>query len=244
MAEENPRWGYTRIQGALSNLGHDIGRTTVKRILVENGIDPAPERGRRTSWATFLKAHWGAIAAMDFFTVEAVTWAGLMRYFVLIVIELKTRRVEVAGMVQQPDGRWTAQIARNLTDVADGFLRDERYVIHDRDPLFTAEFRTILEAAGVTPIRLPAKSPNLNAYAERFVRSIKEEALNRVVLLGEGHLRTVVCEYVSHYHEERNHQGIDNSLIEERGEVVAFGDRVARREHLGGLLNYYYRYAA
>jgi len=91
MAEENPRWGYTRIQGALSNLGHDIGRTTVKRILVENGIDPAPERGRRTSWATFLKAHWGAIAAMDFFTVEAVTWTGLMRYFVLIALGNKVK---------------------------------------------------------------------------------------------------------------------------------------------------------
>jgi len=229
---------------ALSNLGHDVGRTTVKRILVENGIDPAPERGRRSSWGTFLKAHRGAIAAMDFFTVEAGTWTGLMRCFVLIVIDLETRRVEVAGIVHHPDGRWTAQIARNLTDVADGFLRDKRYVIHDRDPLFTAELRTTLESAGVTPIRLPAESPNLNACAERFVRSIKEGAPNRVVPLGEGHLRTVVCEDVSHYHEERNHQGIDNSLIEERGKVVALGDRVARRERPGGLLNDCYRDAA
>jgi transposase InsO family protein len=244
MAEENPRWGYPRIQGALSNLGHDIGRTTVKRILVENAIDPAPERGKRTSWSTFLKAHWDAIAAMGFFAVEVVTLTGLVRYFVLIVIDLETRRVEVAGIVHQPDGRWTSQIARNLTDVASGFLRDERYVIHDRDSLFAAEFRTILESAGVTPIRLPAKSPNLNAYAERFVRSIKEEALNRVVPLGEGHLRTVVREYVTHYHEERNHQGIDNRLIEQRGKVVALGGRVARRERLGGLLNYYYPEAA
>lgn len=165
MAEENPRWGYTRIKGALSYLGYEIGRTTVKRILVENGFDPAPERGRRTSWSTFLEARLGAIAAMDFFAAEAVTLTGLVRYFVLIVIDLETRRVEIAGIVHQPDGHWTAQIARNLTDVASGFLRDERYVIHDRDPLLTAKVRTILEPAGVTPIRLPAKSPNLKGYA-------------------------------------------------------------------------------
>ncbi len=244
MAAENPRWGYTRIHCSLSNLGHDIGRTTVKRILVENGIDPAPERGERRSWSTFLKAHWGAIAAMDFFTVEAVTFTGLMRYVVLIVIDLETRRVEVAGVVHQPDGRWMAQIARNLTDVASGFLCDERYVIHDRDPLFTAELRTILESAGLTPIRLPAKSPNLNAYAERFVRSIKEEALSRIIPLGEGHLRTVVREYVMHYHEERNHQGLDNQLIAPRLESQARAGPVHRHERVGGVLNYYYRQAA
>ena len=118
------------------------------------------------------------------------------------------------------------------------------YVIHDRDPLFTAEFRTVLESAGLTPIRLPAKRPNLNAYAERFVRSIEEEARRRVVPLGEGHLRTVVREYVTHYHEERNHQSIGNQLIAPRLESKAKAGPVHRHERVGGILNYYYRQAA
>ena len=244
LIEENPRWGYTRIRGALGNIRYEIGRTTIKRILSEHGIEPAPERGKRTPWRTFLKAHWGAIAAMDFLTVEAVTFTGLVRYFVLIVIDLETRRVDIAGIVHQPDGRWMAQVARNLTDVASGFLRDGYYVIHGRDPLYTAQLCSILEAAGVTPVRLPAKSPNLNAYAERFVRSIKEECLSRVVPLGEAHLRDVVREYRVHYHEERNHQGLANELITPPAKVTTLAAPIQRRERVGGVLNYYYREAA
>ena len=244
MAGENPGWGYTRICGALSNLGYEVGRSTIKRVLAEHGIEPAPERGRRTSWRTFLKAHWGAIAAMDFFTVEAVTLTGLVRYYVLIVIDLETRRVAIAGIVHQPESRWMAQVARNLTDVDAGFLPDGYHVIHDRDPLYTGEFLGILRAAGVTPVRLPAKSPNLNAYVERFVRSIKEESLHRVVPLGERHLRAVVHEYVVHYHEERDHQGLGNRLIAPAANVSRFDGAVVRRERLGGLLSYYQREAA
>jgi transposase InsO family protein len=244
MAEENPRWGYTRIRGALANLGYEVGRTTIKRILNEYDVEPAPERGKRTPWRTFLKAHWGAIAAMDFFSVEAVTITGLVRYFVRIVIDLETRRVTVAGIVHQPEGRWMAQVARNLTDVTSGFLRDGYYVIHDRDPLYTADFRAILESGGVTPVRLPARSPNLNAYAERFVRSIKEKCLGRVVPLGERHLRALVSDYLVHYHEERNHQGLDNHLIAPRVETTTTFGAVERRQRVGGVLNYYYRETA
>ena len=124
MASDNPRWGYTRIQGALANLGYTVGRNTVKRVLAENGIDPA---GRRPmSWKTFLKAHWGAIAATDFFTIEVITWRGLVRYFALFVIDLKTRRIEIAGIVSSPNGAWMHQIARNWTDSEDGFLLRHR----------------------------------------------------------------------------------------------------------------------
>ena len=151
MARDNPRWGYTRIQGALRNLGYEIGRNTIKRVLVENGLDPLG--GRRTTWNTFLKAHWGAIAATDFFTVEVVTWRGLVLYFVLFVIDLKTRRIEVAGISRAPDGRWMNQVARNLTDIESGFLERTRYLIHDRDPLFTEQFGRILESSGVRPVR-------------------------------------------------------------------------------------------
>ena len=244
MAKDNSSWGYTRIRGALRTLGHLIGRNTIKGILKENGIEPAPERGKGMPWETFLKAHWGAIAAADFFSLEIITRAGLVRYFVFFGINLKTRRVEVAGIIQQPYGEWMKQIARNLTDVVDGFLEKTKYLIHDRDPLYTREFAEILASGGVRTVKLPARSPDLNAYAERFVRSIKEECLERMILLGEHHLRRAVREYVSHYHGERNHQGLDNQLIGSLREDTLTKGPVQRRERLGGMLSFYYREAA
>ncbi len=242
MARENHRWGYTRIRGALRNIGHEIGRTTIKRILSANGIQPAPLRRKGMSWETFLKSHWGVIAAADFFNVEVLTSVGLIRYFVLFVMDLKRRRVNIVGISNQPDGRWMKQIARNLTDAYDGFLHGTRYLIHDRDPLFTREFRLILKSSCVKTVTLPAQSPNLNAYAERFVRSIKDECLSQIIPLGERHLRTAVTEYTEHYHLERNHQGLGNELIERLTEE-AHG-RIELRERLGGVLKYYYRRAA
>ena len=244
MASENPRWGYTRLRGALANLGHEISRNTVKRILFDHGIAPAPERSQRTPWKTFLQTHWEGLAACDLFTVEVLTLDGLRRYLVFFVIELKTRYVHIAGIHPQPDGRWMEQMARNLTDPGEGFLRSSRLLIHDRDPLYTRVFEEMLRSGGVQPVRLPARSPNLNAYAERFVRSIKDECLNRVVPLGEGHLRRLVREYVAHYHRERNHQGRDNQLLERAPPQVRVTAGVRRRERLGGLLNFYYREAA
>ncbi len=244
MAGENPQWGYTRIQGALANLGHEVARNTVKRILQNHGVDPAPERSQRTPWKTFLLAHWAGLAAADFFTVEVLTLAGLKRYFVFFVIELQTRRVHLAGIHPQPGGAWVEQMARTLTDPVEGFLRTTRHLIHDRDPLYTRVVADILTSGGVQPIRLPPKSPNLNAYAERFVRSIKEECLNRVVPLGEGHLRLLAREYVEHYHRERNHQGLDNRLLQHAAPLPRTASNVQRRDRLGGLLNFYHREAA
>jgi transposase InsO family protein len=242
MARENAGWGYTRIRGALHNLGHEIGRNTIKRILNENGIDPAPLR--KMAWNTFLRAHWGAIAATDFFSVEALTWRGLVRYFVLFAIDLKTRRVEIAGIAQQPEGEWMQQSARNLTDADEGFLNGAHYLIHDRDPLFTEAFRELLGSSGVQTLKLPARSPDLNAYAERFVRSVKSECLAQIIPLGERHLRTAVKEYMEHYHLERNHQGLANELIEERSDGLDMNSAVECRERLGGVLKYYDRRAA
>ena len=244
MTVENSGWGYTRIRGALANLGHEIARNTVKRILQDHGIEPVPERSRRTPWKIFPQAHWEGLAAADLFTVEVLTLAGLRRYLVLFVLELKTRRVKIAGIHHQPYGAWMEQMARNLTDTADGFLRRTRHLIHDRDPLYTRAFDEILKSSGVQPIRLPPRSPNLNAYAERFVRSIKEECLNRVIVLGEGHLRRVIHDYVEHYHRERNHQGLENRLLERAPPPANPDAEVHRRERIGGLLNYYYREAA
>jgi transposase InsO family protein len=242
MAKENERWGYTRIKGALKNLGHEIGRNTIKRILLENGIDPAPERGRRMSWATFIKAHLGVIVGMDFFTVEVVTWLELVRYHVLFAIDIASRKVEILGVAVNPGCPWMEQMARNLVDALDGFLLGKRYLLLDRDPLYTQAFRQILDQAGIKTVRLPAHSPNLNAFAERFVLSIKSECLDRIVPLGEAHLRRAISEYVAHYHHERNHQGIENRLIAANGAESGAGE-VARRERLGGLLNFYYRKA-
>ena len=242
MARDNPRWGYTRIRGAALNLGHEIGRNTIKRILFENGFDPVRKKGM--SWNTFLKAHWGAIAATDLFSVEVITRSGLVRYFVLFIVDLKTRRVEIAGIVPRPDGEWMSQVARNLTDAEDGFLNGSGFLIHDRDPLFTRAFRDVLKSSGVATIKLPARSPNLNAYAERFVRSIKSECLAQIIPLGERHLRRAVTEYTEHYHVERNHQGLDNELIDDQRSATNMNGDVERHERLGGVLNYYYRTAA
>ena len=171
MASDNPRWGYTRIQGALSNLGFTVGRNTIKRILAENGIDPA---GRRSmSWKTFLKAHWGAIAATDFFTIEAITWRGLVRYFVLFVIDLKTRRVQIAGILASPDGAWMRQVARNWTDSEDGFLLRSRYLIHDRDPLFTKALPRNPRGFGRTSREAPEPQPE-SERVRRAIRSIDQ----------------------------------------------------------------------
>lgn len=244
MARDNPKWGYTRIRGALYNLGHDVGRSTIQRVLVRHGVEPAPERGKRASWTTFLKAHWGAIAAADFFTVEVLTVRGLVRHLVLLVIDLRTRRVQIAGITSNANRPWMQQVARNLTDGVDGFLSGKRYLIVDRDPLFSIGFRATLESCGVRLVRLPPRSPNLNAYAERFVRSIKEECLDRIVPLGERHLRTAIREYMEHYLTERNHQGIGNQLLSAAPPSSDPAARVRRRERLGGLLNFYHRRAA
>jgi transposase InsO family protein len=244
IATENPGFGYTRIRDTLSNIGHEIGRNTVKRILVARGIEPAPERGKRMSWKTFLKAHWDAVAAADFFTVEVLTLGGLVRDHVFFLMALKTRRVEIAGITCQPCDEWMMQLARNLTDAVDGFLQGTRYLILDRDPLYSRGFRRMLKDSGVQVVRLPAKSPNVNAYAERFVLSVKSECLSRLVLLGENHLRTAVAEYVRHYHGERHHQGLDHELIIRDEAVGRVEGRVSCRERLGGMLRYYYLEAA
>ena len=243
LAKENTGWGYTKIRDVMSTLGHKIGRTTVRRILADDGIEPAPERRKHMPWATFLKAHWGAIAAMDFFKVEVMTLIGPARYSVLVVMDLKTRHVEVAGIVREAYEQWMIQVLRNLTDAVDGFLLGKTHLIMDRDPVFTACVRDILRHAGANPVRLPRRSPNLNAFIERFIRSIKEECLDRVIPLGEPHLRELIREYMAHYHTERPHQGLDGTLIQPANDHAADG-RLVRRERLGGLLNYYYREAA
>ena len=244
LAGENRDWGYRRIQGALSNLGHEIGESTIAAILKRHGLEPAPERTRKTTWKEFLTRHWDMIVATDFFTVEVWTKRGLQRFMVLFFIDLATRKVEIAGIAPVVNGLWMNQVARNLTDAVDGVLAGKKFLIHDRDPLFTAEFLRTLEAAGVKSVKLPPRSPNLNPHAERFVRTIKESCLDRMIFFGETSLRTAVQDFVEHYHSERNHQGLENRIIRpEAGHLGATG-AIQRRQRLGGMLNYYYRDAA
>jgi transposase InsO family protein len=245
MAEENPTWGYRRIQGALANLGHVIDTITVRNVLRRHHMDPAPQRRKAgMGWAQCLKLHWKVLAATDFFTVEVATWHGLVTYYVLVVMELATRRVHVAGITPHPTAAFMQQCARQLTDPCDGFLLGKRYLIHDRDTKFTQAFDGLLKASGVEPLLLPPRSPNLNAYCERFMRSIKEEALAQLIMLGEHALYYTIHQYLAHYHTERNHQGLDNRLITGERAGDNHTGRVVRRKRLGGLLSYYYREAA
>ena len=243
MATENRDWGYRRIEGALSNLGHLVARSTIASILKQHGLEPAPERSRKTTWKEFLSRHWELIVAADFFTVEVWTRRGLQRFLVLFFIDVSTRRIKIAGIGAQVNGLWMGQTARELTDAVDGLLLGKRYLIHDRDPLFTTEFQKMLAEVGIESVKLPPRSPNLNAHAERFVRTIKESCLDRLILFGEGSLRTAVREFVAHYHLERNHQGLGNQLIAPGIKLTDCHGTIRRRQRLGGMLNYYHRAA-
>jgi transposase InsO family protein len=243
-ARENLSWGYDRIQGALANLGHDVSDQTIGNILKEHGIEPAPDRKQQTSWKVFIKAHWDVLSTIDFTTVEVWTTGGLVTYYLLFVMELKTRRVHLAACTPTLGDDFMKQVARNLTDPFDGFLKDSKYVLMDRDANFSSAFRSILRNAGAEPVRLPAKSPNLNAYIERFHLSIKSECLSRMIFFGETLLRRAVSVYLIHYHAQRNHQGLENKLIAPSEEVGGPKGEVRCDEHLGGMLKYYYRKAA
>lgn len=244
MARENPAWGYNRIQGALANLGHKISDTAIGNILRQHGIEPAPDRKQQTSWKTFIQAHWNVLAAIDFTTIEVWTKSGLATFYLLFVMELSTRRVQFAGCTTNPEDGWMMQVGRNLTDSEEGFLRDKRFILMDRDKKYAESFRTILRESGIESVRLPPKSPNLNAHIERFMGSIKEECLERMILFGEESLRNAVGEFLNHFHMERNHQGLQNQLIQPGAEANKSRGEIERRDRLGGMLRYYYRKAA
>jgi transposase InsO family protein len=244
MASENRDWGYDRIVGELANLGYEVSDQTVGNVLRRHAPPPAPERKRTTTWTDFIRIHRGLLAGSDFFTAEVLTLRGLVTYYVLFFIHLESRRVDIAGLTVHPDEAWMKQIARNVTMEGCGVLRDCRYLLHDRDTKYTASFRGIIASGDVEALVLPARSPNLNAYAERWVRSVKEECLSKIVLFGERSLRRALSEYVEHFHAERNHQGKDNVLLCPRDTDHHRARPVQCRDRLGGLLRYYHQEAA
>jgi putative transposase len=245
MARENRSWGYDRIVGALAHLGYTVSDQTVGNILKRHGIVPAPERKTTTTWKEFIRTHMDVLVATDFFTAEVWTLGGLVTYYVLFFIRLGTREVHVAGVTPHPNQAWMMQVARNLTMEEWGFLSPGDYLIHDGDGKYCPAFQQLIDEGGVKSVPLPPRSPNLNAYAERWVRSIKEEALSRFILFGENSLRHVLREYVAHYHQERPHQGKGNVILMPSLHSDQQHDGPVRcRERLGGLLKYYDREAA
>jgi putative transposase len=229
----------------MANLGYRVSDQTVGNILKRHGIPPAPEREKTTTWKEFIRSHVDVLAATDFFTAEVWTKSGLVTYYVLFFMHLATRRVHIGGITPYPDGQWMTQLARNATMADVGFLSPTRYLIHDRDSKFCASFQLTIEAVGIKTVKLPARSPNLNSFAERWVKSAKDECLSKLILFVERSLRLALKEYVTHHHHERNHQGKGNLLLFPASEQTRRVDGPVRcRERLGGLLRYYYRAAA
>ena len=243
LAKDNAGWGYDRIVGALANLGHQVSDQTVGNILRRQGLGTAPERRRHTTWTEFIRRHKQVLWATDFFATEIWSATGLVTVYVLFFIHLQTRKIVLGGLTRSPNDLWVKQVARNLTGVT-GELTSARYLLHDRDTKFTEGFDQILQAAGIEAIKLPPQSPNLNAYAERWIRSLRSECLDQLILFGERSLAYVLQEYLAHHQQERNHQGLDN--------VIPFPDEglrsntgaITKSERLGGLLQFYYRKAA
>jgi putative transposase len=243
MAKNNSGWGYDKIQGALKNVGYHVSDTTVGNLLKGHGIEPAPNREKKTTWKEFLKAHWEVIGTTDFTTVEVWKPWGLETYYILVVMKLSTRRIEIAGITTNPNAAWVQQMGRNIIDCYDGFLLNTQYLILDRDTKF-APLCGVLENSDTEVLLLPPRSPNLNAFMERYMRTMKAECLNKMIFFGEKSLRRALKEFTEHYHTERNHQGIGNEIIEPGEEVGNTEGEILCRERLGGILKYYYRDAA
>ena len=241
-------WGITRIAGAISNLGQKIHPKTVRRILRDNHFDPGQRKLTRpeSSWKPFIAEHGHEIAAMDFLQTNVWDWLGKRTVYVLFLIHIKTRRVEIAGITEHPNAQWMKQVARNLTMADIGFfpLTGAKRLIRDNDKIYQPSFEELLRTADVETVNIAPNSPNLNAFAERWVRSVKSECLRKVRCLGIGGLQRALQEYLRHYHGERNHQGIGNVLIAPEKLVADLKAPIRCRSRLGGVLKYYYRDAA
>ncbi len=247
LARENPRWGYRRIQGELKKLGIRVSATSIRTVLLGNGLRPAPRRASVT-WRAFLRAQASAIVATDFFTVETVR---LTTLYVLFSIELGTRRVRLVGVTDHPNGPWVVQRARELSTDRGEDAIVPRFLIHDRDSKFTRAFDDVFASDGTAIIKTPVQAPNANAFAERWVRTVRQECLDWMLIWGRRHLERVLDEYVRHYNDQRPHRGLrlrpPSSIDIESTptpSVVAVADRVRRRDRLGGLVHEYYQVAA
>ena len=239
LGRENPRWGYLRIVGELKKLGVTVSKTSVASILRRHGFPPAPRRMGPT-WSQFLSAQAKGIVATDFFHVDTVI---MRRYYVLFVIEIQSRVVHVLGATTNPNGPWVTQAARNFASDVDDAGRRFRFLIRDRDTKFTRSFDEVFTSIGIESIRTPVRSPRANAYAERFVRTIRQECLDHLLVVSRRHLDQVLAEYVRHYNEARPHRGLQLSQPIERPVTAIGGEAITRRDALGGIIHEYDRAA-
>ena len=239
LARQNPTWGYQRIQGELLKVGRRVGASTIRRILKQLRIPPAPTRADRTTWRQFLRTQASTTLACDFFHVDCAFT--LQRIYVFFVIEIHTRHVHVLGTTTNPDGPWTTQQARNLVSELGHRAADFRFLIRDRAGQFTAAFDTVFADTGIQIVKIPPRCPQANAYAERFVRTIRAELTDRMLIFGQRHLRRVLGEYVSHYNQQRPHRGRGLQPPSPAQLVPAEAtSTIARHPIIGGLINEYH----
>jgi putative transposase len=242
LARENPHWGYQRIAGELKRLGLPVSPTTVRKVLSIADVPPAPERGRQ-SWRSFLRQQAASTIACDFFIVETLA---LRRIYVLFFISLATRRLEFVACTVNPDGDWVTQQARNLVMELGEQERRFQLLIHDRDTKFSRAFDEVFRSEGIKVIRTPFRAPNANAFAERWVRTVRTDCLDRIFILGRRHLERVIRVYTKHYNEHRPHRALQ--LVPPNGGSSTGDDKprftaAIRYELLGGLINEYQRAA-
>ncbi len=240
LAKENPSWGHRRIQGELVGLGYRVAASTVWTVLTNAGVDPAPRRTGPT-WTQFLAAQAKGILACDFLHVDTI---GLTRVYVLFLMEIATRRVHILGATTNPTGAWVAQQARNLMMDLGERAQRFRFLIRDRDTKYTDMFDEVFTTEGIEVLRSPPRAPRANAYAERWVRTVRRECLDWILIYNMRHLLTTLGEYVAHYNEHRPHQGRQQRPPDARDTapptvVDLAAVRVRRRKILHGLINEY-----
>ena len=242
LAKENPRWGYKRIQGELQKLGIKMSATAIRKLLARRGLGPAPRRGG-TTWRRFLAQQASGMVACDFFTVETV-W--LKRIYVLVFIELATRRVHLAGCTSNPDGAWVVQQARNFASHLHERAEPLRFLIHDRDSKFCGPFDDVFAAEGLQVVRTPVRAPRANAFCERWIRTVTE-CLDWLLIFSRRHLERVLKIYIRHYNRQRPHRALQLQAPEQKEferMPLPVDTRVRRRDRLGGLLHEYFEAAA